>query len=181
MGIDYLEVIGEKHFNSLVQLCFLQDVDEYDGKVTCGMHDLVHDLARFILCEEISTTVPEDTTSSTKGYRYFSLIEQPRKLLPKKVFDNTRAIYIDGGNDIIYGNTLKNAKHLRSIIIKNSILSTPMLTAILQTKHLKYLEMSELQCEALPEAITDVCSLQALYLESRNLLQLPESIGKLKS
>jgi hypothetical protein len=37
-----------------------------------------------------------------------------------------------------------------------------------------------LQCEALPEAITDVWSLQALYLKSSSLLKLPESIGKLK-
>jgi Leucine-rich repeat (LRR) protein len=45
---------------------------------------------------------------------------------------------------------------------------------------MKYLEMSDLQCEALPEAITDVWSLQARYLKSSNLLELPESIGKLK-
>jgi hypothetical protein len=179
-GVDDLEHISLRYFNSLVQVHFLQDVnEESDETVTCKMHGLIHDLARSILCEEISTTVPEDATSSTKGYRYFSLIEQPRKLLPKMVFDNTCAIFVDGGDDIISGNTLKNAKHLRSIIIVNSM-STQVLTAIFQVKNLKYLKISELQCEALPEAITDVWSLQALYLKSSSLLKLPESIGKLK-
>jgi Leucine-rich repeat (LRR) protein/adenylate kinase family enzyme len=179
-GVDDLEHIGLRYFNSLVQVYFLQDVNEYtNGRVTCKMHDLIHDLARSILCEEISTAVPEDATSSTKGYRFFSLIE-PRKLLPKKVFENARAIYVDKGNDILFGSTLKNAKCLRSIIIKNSIFSTPALNAIFQVKNLKYLEMTGLQCEALPESITDVWSLQALYLQSSNLLELPGSIGKLK-
>jgi hypothetical protein len=132
------------------------------------------------LCEEISTAVPEDATSSTKGYRFFSLIE-PRKLLPKKVFENARAIYVDKGNDIIFGNTLKNAKRLHSIIIENSILSTPVLVAICQVKNLRYIEMHKLQCEALPKAITDVWNLQALHVKSSNLLKLPKSIGKLKN
>jgi hypothetical protein len=125
-GVDNLEHIGLRYFNSLVQVHFLQDVNEdFDGREACKMHDLIHDLARSILCEEISTIVPVDATSSTRGYRFFSLIE-PRKPLPKKVFENARAIYIDKGNDIFFGSTLKNAKHLCSIIVENSVLSTPM-------------------------------------------------------
>ncbi|WVZ54679.1 hypothetical protein U9M48_005443 [Paspalum notatum var. saurae] len=178
-GVHYLEDIGDKHFQSLVQVSFLQDVDKFNGRVTCKMHDLVHDLARSILHDEFSTNVPDDATSSTKCYRYFSLIELPRKLLPGNVFNNARAIYVDKGNDIIFGKALKNAKHVRSIII-NHILSTTVLTTIFQIKNLKYLEMSGLTCEALPEAITDIWSLQAVHLPYSDLLELPKSIGKLQ-
>jgi len=134
-GIDYLEDIGEKYFNSLLQVSFLHDVDEHYGRLRCNMHDLVHDLARSILTEEISTSVPEDTTSSTKGYRYFCLtnIQEPRKLLPEKVFDNARAVYVENGDAIISGKALKKAKLLRSVIV-DRITSTVVLTAIFQIK-----------------------------------------------
>ncbi|KAJ1273954.1 hypothetical protein BS78_05G025500 [Paspalum vaginatum] len=177
-GVDCLEYIGHKHFSSLVQVSFLQDVEEKYGRVKCRMHDLVHDLARSILREEISTNMPKDATSSTKGYRYFSFIEQPRTLFPRKVFRNVRAIYADEGNHVIFGKALKNTKHLRSIVV-NHILSTTVLTAIFQIKNLKYLEMSLLQCKALPEAISNIWSLQAVHLTYSGLLELPKSIGKL--
>ncbi|KAG2481270.1 hypothetical protein PVAP13_J683330 [Panicum virgatum] len=119
------------------------------------LQDVKEYFGRFILDEQISTNVPKDATSSTKYHRYFSL--------------NARAIYVDGGDcdDIIF-NKAKNAKHLC------------MLTAIFQTKHLKYLEMSRLQCESLPETMSDIWSLQALHLECSSLLELPKSIGKLQ-
>ncbi|XP_062182281.1 disease resistance protein RGA2-like isoform X2 [Phragmites australis] len=119
-GVDYLEYTGHKYFNSLVQVFFLQDVNEYDGRVICRMHDLVHDLAQSIT----DIFVPAEETSSAKSYRYFSLTEQ--------------------------------------------------------VKYLKYLKISELRCEALPEAISDIWSLQALHVTFSNLLELPKSIGKLQ-
>ncbi|KAJ1256646.1 hypothetical protein BS78_K337800 [Paspalum vaginatum] len=180
IGLDYLEDIGDDHFNSLVQVSFLQDVHEFKGRVSCKMHDLVHDLARSILREEISTDMPEDATSSTKGYRYFSLIERPRKHFPKRVFKNARAVYVDKGWDIISGKAHENPKHLRSIIV-NFNFSAAALVAIFQIKNLKYLEISQLQCESLPEAISDIWSLQAVHLmDSIYLLQLPKSVGKLQ-
>ncbi|KAJ1256640.1 hypothetical protein BS78_K337400 [Paspalum vaginatum] len=188
LGFDYLGDIGAKHFSSLVQVSFLQDVDEQYGRVICKMHDLVHDLARSIMREEISTIVPEDATSSRKGYRYFSLLERPRKPLPKRVFKNARAIYVDKGRyiiyvdkgrDIIFDKALVNAKHLRSIIVKFNY-SAAGLAAIFQIKNLKYLEISQLKCESLPKAISDIWSLQAVHLTDSSLLELPKSIGKLK-
>ncbi|KAG2481163.1 hypothetical protein PVAP13_J683246 [Panicum virgatum] len=179
-GYNCLEDVGDECFNSLVQVSFLQDVKEYFGRVCCEMHDLLHDLAQFILDEQISTNVPKDATSSTKYHRYFSLVQQPKKPLPRMFFKNARAIYVDGGDcdDIIF-NKAKNAKHLCSIIANNN-LSTTVLAAIFQTKHLKYLEMSRLQCESLPETMSDIWSLQALHLECSSLLELPKSIGKLQ-
>ncbi|KAJ1273961.1 hypothetical protein BS78_05G026200 [Paspalum vaginatum] len=179
-GVDYLEDIGDEHFDSLVQVSFLQDVDEEYGRGICKMHDLVHDLARSIMREEISTNGPEDASSSTKGYRYFSLIERPRKPFPKRVFKNARAIFVDKGKDIIFGEALENAKHLRSVIVNFSC-STTELTAIFRIKNLKYLEISQLQCESLPEAISDIWGLQAVHLiDCHRLHQLPKSFGKLQ-
>ncbi|KAJ1273941.1 hypothetical protein BS78_05G024400 [Paspalum vaginatum] len=179
IGLDYLEDIGDEHFNSLVQVSFLQDVCEFKGRVSCKMHDLVHDLSRSIMREEISTNVPEDAASSTKGYRYFSLTEGPRKSLPKRVFKHARAIYVDKGRDVVFSEALENAKHLRSIIV-NFNCSAAVLAAIFQIKNLKYLEISQLRCESLPEAISDIWSMQAVHLTDSSFFELPKSVGKLQ-
>ncbi|KAL6641991.1 hypothetical protein ACP70R_020172 [Stipagrostis hirtigluma subsp. patula] len=180
VGVDFLEYTGHKCFNSLVQVSFLQDVDEYCGRVTCRMHDLVHDLARSVLGEEISLVVPKETTRFTKSYRYFSLIEQTRSLLPKNIFGKTRALYVDGGDNFIFGKALKNAKHLRSITME-SLYTTSVPSAILQIKHLRYLSISRDNFRILPEAISDIWGLQALHVTvCPYLLKLPESIGKLQ-
>ncbi|KAL6597457.1 hypothetical protein ACP70R_046897 [Stipagrostis hirtigluma subsp. patula] len=123
-GVDFLEYSGHKCFNSLVQLSFLQDVDEEYGRVRCRMHDLVHDFARKILNDEISHDVPQEATNMKRSYRYFSLIEQPRNLLPKNIFEKARVVYVDSGDSIIFGKSLKNARHLRSITVVDTSVVT---------------------------------------------------------
>jgi hypothetical protein len=94
-GVNYLEYIGDDYFNHLVQMYFIQDVKKtWDGSVNCKMHDLVHDLARSILGDEISLSVPARTTNCTKTCRYFSIMEDTRHLPPKNTFQKARAMYI---------------------------------------------------------------------------------------
>ncbi|KAL6595667.1 hypothetical protein ACP70R_048007 [Stipagrostis hirtigluma subsp. patula] len=173
-GVNSLEDSGLKCFNSLVQISFLQDVDEDDGRVRCRMHDLVHDFAQKILGDEISHAVPREVANS---YRYFSLNSQGRNILPKNTFGKARAIYIQDSN-ITFGKSLKNARHLRSIHVFSG--DTTVLNTILQIKYLRYLCIPWLRCETLPEAISDIWSLQALHIPSSNLLELPKSIGRLQ-
>ncbi|KAF8671268.1 hypothetical protein HU200_049974 [Digitaria exilis] len=180
-GVEYLEYGGQKCFDSLVQICFLQDVNEYNGRVRCRMHDLVHDLARSILGDEISLVVPE-SNSSTKGYRYFSLIEDSINLPSKSIFEKARAMYVSAGDDFRFSMMLKNAKHLRSITVKPfHATSISVLSEVLQIKYLRYLCISFISFCTLPEAVSDIQSLQALHVTNSLFLhKLPESIGKLR-
>jgi Leucine-rich repeat (LRR) protein len=174
------DCIGNKHFNSLVQISFMQNVEEENGRVICRMHDLVHDLAQLILGDEISFVVPMEEENSTKSYRYFSLREQPEVNVPKNIFGKARAVYITKCYDRIFGMALEKAKHLRSVTVGSPYV-TALPNAIFQISNLKYLSMSRLNYEALPDAISEVWSLQALHItDSLYLLRLPESIGKLK-
>ncbi|KAL6640514.1 hypothetical protein ACP70R_021637 [Stipagrostis hirtigluma subsp. patula] len=178
-GVDDLQYIGQKCFDYLVQMSFLQDI-EYDcGRVRCMMHDLVHDHARFILGDEISVDVPKETTTSAKSYRYFSLNEESSNRPPKNLYGKARAIYIAKGDNFVFDKALKNAKHLRCMSVEFAK-TTTIPTAILQIKSLRYLHISDLRCETLPEAISDIWRLQALYVSSSDLLELPESICKLQ-
>ncbi|CAD6255033.1 unnamed protein product [Miscanthus lutarioriparius] len=175
-GVDYMEY-GHRSFNSLVQMSFLQDVEENHcyWRVTCKMHDLIHDLARSILKDEISLAVPNKATSATMNYRYFSLTEQPGNFPSKKTFKKARAIFVcppyQKGDDTIFGNTLKDARPLRSITMENVFL-VAVPNAIFQVKNLKYLAISGLRCQALPEAISDFWTLQALHVTCSDLLDL---------
>jgi len=177
-GVDHLDYIGHKCFNSLVQMSFLQVENEYDGRVTCSMHDLVHDLARSILVDKISHDVPKDEKDSTKSYRYFYLTERTQNLPSKNMFQKARSIYVDNCDYAIFG-ALKNARHLRSIVV-GTIYTKAIPIAIFQVKNLKYLVISRLLCKALPKAISDIWSSQALHVTQSGLLELPKSIGKLK-
>ncbi|XP_021316927.1 putative disease resistance protein RGA3 [Sorghum bicolor] len=175
-GVEFLD-IGDKYFNSLVQMSFLQDVaEDWNGRVKCRMHDLVHDLALSILDDKISPAVPKEATSSAKGCRYFSLIERPENLAPKNIFRKARAVYMPWSGDYTNVMALKHAKHLRSVMV--GYLDEEGANIISQVKYLKYLSMSLLQrCKTLPEGISDVWSLQALHVtHSNSLVEIPKSI-----
>jgi Leucine-rich repeat (LRR) protein len=91
-------------------------------------------------------------------------MEDTRHLPPKNTFQKARAMYIAENDDYIFGKASKKAKHLRSITMKN--VHTSALTAILNTKNLRYLNISGLKHETL--------------VTSSDLVKLPESIGNLK-
>ena len=143
-GVNYLEYVGDDYFSHLVQMYFIQDVEEAGGGIVkCKMHDLVHDLARSILGDEISLVMPKKTTNFTKICRYFSIMQNTRHILPKNTFQKTRAMYIVEGDDFIFGKASKKAKHLHSITVE--YVHTSALTGILQTKNLRYLRISRLK------------------------------------
>jgi hypothetical protein len=179
-GVEYTEYIGHKYFNSLVQMSFLQDVaEDRHGRVKCRMHDLVHDFALSIMADDISHDLPNEATGTTKSYRYFSLLELPINLAPKNIFRKTRAVYMPWYGDYTYFKALKHAKHLCSVMM--GYVGAKQADTISEVKYLKYLAMSFIGCETLPEGISAVWSLQALHVtNSFPLVEITESIGKLK-
>jgi hypothetical protein len=182
-GVEYLEYIGHKYFNSLVQMSFLQDVaKDRQGRVKCRMHHLVHDLALSIVGDEISFDMPNEATNkTTKSYRYFSLIKRTEKLALKNIFSKARVVfvYMPWYGDNTNFMALKHAKHLRSVMVGYA--DAEEASTISQVKYLKYLSMSLQSCKTLPEGMSDVWSLQALHVtNSYSLVKIPESIGKLR-
>ncbi|CAD6258568.1 unnamed protein product [Miscanthus lutarioriparius] len=74
---------------------------------------------------------------------------------------------------------LKHAKLLRSVMV--GYLNAEGANTISQVKYLKYLAVSKLDCEKLPETMSDVWSLQALHVtRSSSLAEIPKSICKMK-
>ncbi|CAL4905517.1 unnamed protein product [Urochloa decumbens] len=173
------EVVGIGYFDSLLKVGFLQDRVKYlwgTREVTCKMHDLVHDLVRQILQDEFVFGIA--CTNQTKMCRYLSLTSWPGEV-DKKLFDKVRALYVSGRN-LAFDKTMNKQHCVRTVILKHiSADSLPLFVTKFQ--HVAYLEISNCNCEALPDDISHCWNLQAIHVIRCTMLAiLPESIGKLK-
>jgi hypothetical protein len=147
------------------------------------MHDLVHDLARSVIGDELIVTdaaKASHNTSQPKYCRYAVLTNYDGQtklsnILPKKV----RALHFSGSSKLgHYHGSFSFAKCLR--IMDFSECSGIILpSSIGQLNQLRCLLAPKLQDERLPESIAELSKLQCLSLRRSHMCALPESIGKL--
>nr|AAN23086.1 putative rp3 protein [Zea mays] len=173
------EDVGIGYFDSLLKVGFLQDhvqIWSTRGEVTCKMHDLVHDLARQILRDEFVSEI--ETNKQIKRCRYLSLTSCTGKL-DNKLCGKVRALYVCGP-ELEFDKTMNKQCCVRTIILKY-ITADSLPLFVSKFEYLGYLEISDVNCEALPEALSRCWNLQALHvLNCSRLAVVPESIGKLK-
>ncbi|KAL6658526.1 hypothetical protein ACP70R_004112 [Stipagrostis hirtigluma subsp. patula] len=181
MNKEQPEDIGSDYFDSLVKVGFLQDSSQIwdNNQLVYKMHDLIHDLTRLILQDEIVTSLLKNiTTNCTRRCRYLSLMSSTEKV-DSDLFDKVRALYVYGGEPS-FGKSIKKSSYIRSVILQSTVLAQ-FLPFILKSKYLGYLEICHVSCTELPEAISGCWNLQGLHImHCRGLVRLPESIGKLK-
>ena len=140
------------------------------------MHDLVHDLTRQILQDEFLSGIA--ATDQIMGCRYLSLISCAGEV-DSKLFDKVRALYISRSN-IAFDKTTNHPYCVRTIIL-DCIRAASLSLFISKFELLGYLEISNVNCEELPEAISYCWNLQAIHVIScERFAIVPESIGKLK-
>ncbi|CAN6197930.1 unnamed protein product [Urochloa humidicola] len=190
IALDFIKPSkGKEYIRQLLGMSFLQvsklPKTSQKHKVQYTMHDLVHDLARLIMGDEL---IVSDVASKTQthgqkycNYAFISKYDQSMHLsniCPSKV----RALHFsDSGKLDITHRAFSFAKSLR--ILDFSGCSSMLLPAasIGQLKQLKYLVAPRMQSEGLPEYITELSKLQYLNLNgSSHISALPESIGKLR-
>uniref|UniRef100_A0A0D3G5S3 NB-ARC domain-containing protein n=1 Tax=Oryza barthii TaxID=65489 RepID=A0A0D3G5S3_9ORYZ len=175
------EDIASEYFNSLVKAgFFLQDtLKGFDNsKLLYKMHDLIHDLAQYCEKNEAVTSGPKNmTTDQTYKCRYLSLTSGTEKV-KMGLLDKVRALYMSDGN-LSFDKPDKKSCYVRSVVFDSENF-TPFPLVLLKFEYLGYLEIHQVDCERLPEAISGCWNLQSLHLIMCNRLMLPESIGKLK-
>ncbi|TVU49375.1 hypothetical protein EJB05_00683, partial [Eragrostis curvula] len=174
------EDVGINYFESLLNVGFFQDLEhhksEFREETTCKLHDLLHDLSRQILHDEFVSGT--STTHQIRRCRYASLTSGTREF-DSKLFDKVRALYISGGG-ITFGKPMNKTCRVRTIILER-IRAASLPLFVSKFEHLGYLEISYINCEALPNAISDCSNLQAIHVIRCGILAtLPESIGRLK-
>ena len=172
--------IGNEYFDALMKAGFLQSpVETWPEKsVECDMHDLIHDLTRYILQYEVMASLPKNMTTHnwSQKCRYLSLMSCSEKV-EGGLFDKVRAVYVSGGNPSFDNHEIC---YIRSVVLDYAV-DTLFPQFILKLEHLGYLEIHLLTCTELPEAISGCWNLQSLhFISCKGFVILPKSIGKLK-
>jgi len=84
--------------------------------LVCKMHDLIHDLTRHILQNEVVTYLSSISTANhTHKCRYLSLTSCPEKV-DKSSFDRVHSIFISGTN-LVSDNPVKKSSYIRSVVL----------------------------------------------------------------
>ncbi|WVZ53608.1 hypothetical protein U9M48_004522 [Paspalum notatum var. saurae] len=180
MNGEQLEDIGSDYFDSLVKVSFLQyryGISDTDQEYI--MHDLIHDLTRQILHDELVTCLPINTTANNHRYRYLSWTSCTEKI-DKGSFDKIRALYISDCKPS-FDTTVKNSCCMRSVVLDYYQTDAPSWLFVLKFEYLEYLEVHNVSCTEVPEAISRCWNMQSLHFVScKGFATLPESVGKLR-
>ncbi|XP_050263012.1 putative disease resistance protein RGA3 [Quercus robur] len=187
-GLINLHDVGRDIFNELVWRSFFQDVKEdVLGNVTCKMHDLMHDLAQFIMMLECSTVESGKEMKVPKRIRHLSFT------VSSKVIPWTKDIYkVQSLRSCIqttpdyYGHyksllpLLLKQKYLRVCDFRWAVKGVPSI--INNLKHLRYLDMSSSRIKILPESTTCLLNLEVLKVDyCHDLLELPNGMKHMKN
>jgi len=96
------EVFGSDYFDSLVKVGFLRYSyeDWMTDEVVFKIHDLIHDLSRHILEDELVTCLPSNMIANhTQRCRYISLTSFAKKVHGSS-FDKIHALFVSNSNPI---------------------------------------------------------------------------------
>ncbi|XP_039138997.1 putative disease resistance protein RGA3 isoform X2 [Dioscorea cayenensis subsp. rotundata] len=192
-----LEDIGNEYFNNLLWRSFFQDVqwNGYANKVTCKMHDLIHDLARYVAGEEcfVAEIGSKERLNIPGGCRFSAVVcsknsseipfalDKQKKLRSLVLLLKDSYTYIDLRSAVkeVPARMFSSLPHLRVLdLSRSNIKELPI--AIGRLKHLRLLDMSRTEVETLPNSITSLINLYRLNLEyCCRLRELPQGIASM--
>ncbi|XP_039044412.1 putative disease resistance protein RGA3 [Hibiscus syriacus] len=169
---ESLEEIGFEYFKCLVERSFFQEVAEDQfWRVTCKMHDLMHDLAesgkklRSLLCYGVSFG------------------ENRRDAIWDWIISNGRCLRVLEYNGLEFvPRSIHKLKHLRYLDLSENYLLKILPKSICKMQNLQVLKLDFCpQLEELPKKIEKLENLTHLPCVSCALTHMPRGIGKLTS
>ncbi|KAF3436721.1 hypothetical protein FNV43_RR19468 [Rhamnella rubrinervis] len=201
-----LEEVGEEYFNELLSRSRLQqnEMMEFDDVRSFVMHDLVNDLAKFVVGDFFLRLDESNTDDSVRKARYVSYlrrssyegknfevlfeIETLRMFLPFRVFFSNKTIWSDrysyqfmSDQLLVSSEELQRMECLRVLSLCGICITVTLLESISNLKLLRYLDLSRTELVELPDSICTLYNLQTLLLKGcERLTQLADSIGNLK-
>ncbi|KAK3122299.1 hypothetical protein QOZ80_8BG0667760 [Eleusine coracana subsp. coracana] len=176
---------GEFIFNELAWRSFLQDIsvkqyvcsEIYYEEMECKMHDLMHDLAISVTEECAPSLYLSQRNVSLKNVQHMHVSRDEFKEIGGLLKDTSclRTLLTQSDHNDL--NELK-LKSLRTLCFQCS--SSTIHSQLINTKHLRYLDISRSDIVKLPESICSLYNLQSLRLNfCRRLEYLPESMAKM--
>jgi hypothetical protein len=184
---ECLEIVGHRCFEHLLWRSFFHEVEK-DGLgniESCKMHDFMHDLATHVAGFQ-SIKVERGGNRICDLTRHVSfdmeLDLSPQIPIPLPCAKSLRTLVLfQGGNrdEGAWESICRDFRHLRVLVLSPFGMkeASPLIEKI---KHLKYLDLSTNEMEALPNSITNLVNLQVLKLNGcSNFKELPRDISKL--
>ncbi|KAK4426595.1 putative disease resistance protein RGA1 [Sesamum alatum] len=190
-GQSDLNLTGHFIFNELVCRSFLQDVKtNFMGEVICKMHDLMHDLATFVMGHE--TYILKKVIKIPKTVRHLFLdldrpeINDSKGNKVKFALDGSLRSFIVpyGGltSKEIISFFVSKQQYLRAMHVPYCDNIENLRNSFCKLEHLRYLVISCRNFKRLPESLTHLVNLQTLKLmESSWLLELRRGLKVMKN
>ncbi|XP_057778302.1 putative disease resistance RPP13-like protein 1 [Salvia miltiorrhiza] len=168
-----MESVGEKFINVLLHNSLLQvsTRDRYGNVESCGMHDLVHDLA-------CSVSNSSNSTGGSSRVRYMILGDnncgEESSRIPKEMAKSLRTLLITSKADISDIN-FSDLESLHVLRLDDYIVKE-LPSSIQKLIHLRDFDISDTMIEYLPDWIGEFFHLQTLRANSEYLKKLPSTI-----
>lgn len=176
-------------FNDLFWRCFfLEAKTDDDGQVRkCKLHDLMHDLARWVAGKHLCTVTKDVSGDTINKKTYHLLIDEwsskSGMIKKTKKAKSLRTLLISRCNPIEKSFLSRIFVTLRCLRVLD--LSSSQIKVIPDSVgcliHLRYLDLSCSSIESLPQSIGYLLNLQVLKLPKTKIKKLPESLTKLQS
>ncbi|CAN6203180.1 unnamed protein product [Urochloa humidicola] len=182
---EHPEITGKHIFVELASRSFFQDVNGIPfhsnhtkvSRITCKIHDLMHDVAVDSMGNECATIATKQSKSEgvihSARHLYLS-VHQPENVLNASLEKGSPAFQtlICGGDVEIDMKILSKYNSIRALKIDQGSFLRPK-----YIHHLRYLDLSRSYIKALPEDTSILYHLQTLNLsDCRNLERLPKQL-----
>ncbi|XP_037473795.1 putative disease resistance protein RGA3 isoform X2 [Triticum dicoccoides] len=177
--------LGERYISQLLGLSFLDHFKSSstfelhdEDVILLTMHDLVHDLARSVMEDEI---IFVGNINNAEGSRYhYALLDDCSKPLGSDLSKIRALRFMDCDKYELHDAAFSSAKSLRVLDLSECAIYT-LADCIGELKQLRYLNAPRVQDTKIPDSITKLSKLIYLNLRgSPTILALPESIGEIE-
>ncbi|XP_057758803.1 putative disease resistance protein RGA3 isoform X1 [Arachis stenosperma] len=186
-GTMTVEDVAEEIISELCWASFFQDIEkDYLGKVRCfKIHDLLHDLAQYVMGDLCCIVNDEMPIEHPKRIRHLTMGPCARnQIISACTFRSLRTFHFRQTNCALASTKILGPlESLRALDLGYvNVLNMLHFSLITHFKHLRYLNLSGTSIQTLTESTSSLCNLQVLNLSyCRSLRRLPRHLKYLKA
>uniref|UniRef100_A0A0E0BGM8 Uncharacterized protein n=1 Tax=Oryza glumipatula TaxID=40148 RepID=A0A0E0BGM8_9ORYZ len=179
--------LSKNYISQLLGMSFLQHSKTpstvglyYEDVTLFTMHDLVHEVARSIMVDELLYSRKEGDIRGSSRYALLTDCGKPLKFLTNRPTKIRALHFLDCAKIVLHGTAFSSARCLCVLDLSECYVHK-LPDSICQLKQLRYLKAPDIKGQMIPKCITKLSKLSYLNLcGSQRVMALPESIGRME-